>query len=217
LCLESTLPSDPDCPHLVALLVEVQLARGNLAAAEGTLDRLGELARNSEGDSTRAVAMLAHGRVRAARGDAQARTDFQAAVESFSMLGLTLEAAQARVALARALASHAPAAAVVEARVALETFERLGASRDADAGAALLRELGAPARSFPKGYGTLTRRETEVLSLLAEGCSNADIAERLYISRRTAEHHVARILSKHGLRNRAEAAAYALRERTKKL
>jgi DNA-binding CsgD family transcriptional regulator len=215
LCLESTLPSDPDCPHLVGLLVEVQLARGNLAAAEGTLDQLAELAGNSEGDRTRAVAMLAHGRVRAARGDEQARADFQAAVESFSLLGLALEAAQARVALARALASHAPAAAVVEARVALETFERLGAIRDANVAAALLRELGAPARSFPKGYGTLTRRETEVLSLLAEGCSNADIAERLYISRRTAEHHVARILSKLGLRNRAEAAAYALRERTK--
>jgi DNA-binding NarL/FixJ family response regulator len=52
--------------------------------------------------------------------------------------------------------------------------------------------------------------------LLAEGCSNADIADRLYISRRTAEHHVARILSKLGLRNRAEAAAYALRDQTRK-
>jgi DNA-binding NarL/FixJ family response regulator len=111
------------------------------------------------------------------------------------------------------LSSHASAAAVVEARHALETFERLGAARDADAAAALLRDLGAPARTFPKGYGTLTRRETEVLSLLAEGCSNAAIAERLFISRRTAEHHVARILAKLGLRNRAEAAVYALRER----
>jgi DNA-binding CsgD family transcriptional regulator len=210
LCLEATPPSDPDCPPLLGFLVEVQLARGNLAAAEGTVDQFAELA--AEGDRTRAVAVLAQGRVRAARGDEQARADFQAALESFSRLGLPLEAAQARVALARALASHASAAAVVEARVALATFARLGATRDADAASALLRELGAPARTFPKGYGTLTRRETEVLSLLAEGCSNAEIAERLYISRRTAEHHVARILSKLGLRNRAEAAAYALRE-----
>ena len=103
----------------------------------------------------------------------------------------------------------------MEARHALETFERLGAIRDADAAAALLRELGASARTFPKGYGALTRRETEVLSLLAEGCSNAEIAQRLYISRRTAEHHVARILAKLGLRNRAEAAAYSLREQIK--
>jgi DNA-binding CsgD family transcriptional regulator len=216
LCLESAAPSDPDCPPLLGLRVEVQLARGDLAAAEEALDRLAQLAADSEDDRTRAVAMLATGRVRAVRGDERARADLQAALELFSGLGLTLEAAQTRVALARALASHAPAAAVVEARHALETFERVGAARDADAAAALLRELGAPGRSFPKGYGPLTRRESEVLLLLAEGCSNADIADRLYISRRTAEHHVARILSKLGLRNRAEAAAYALREQTRK-
>jgi DNA-binding NarL/FixJ family response regulator len=137
-------------------------------------------------------------------------------VELFSGLGLALEAAQARFALAGALGLHARAAAAVEARHALETFERLGAIRDADAAAAFLRDLGAPARTFPRRFGALTRRETEVLSLLAEGCSNAAIAQRLYISRRTAEHHVAHILAKLGLRNRAEAAAYALREQTRK-
>jgi DNA-binding NarL/FixJ family response regulator len=58
----------------------------------------------------------------------------------------------------------------------------------------------------------LTKRETEVLSLLAAGTSNAEIAARLYISPRTAEHHVASIVSKLGLRSRAEAAAHAARD-----
>ncbi len=216
LCLESTPPSDPDCVPVLALLVEVALARSDLAAAEETLDQLTALAVDRNDDRTRAVAKFVEGRVRAARGDQEARADFQVALELFSALGLALEAAQARMALARALRSHAPAAAVVEARHALEAFERLGAIRDADSAAALLRELGASARTFPKGYGPLTKRETEVLSLLAEGCSNAEIAQRLYVSRRTAEHHVARILSKLGLRKRAEVTAYALRQQTHK-
>jgi DNA-binding CsgD family transcriptional regulator len=215
LCLESTPPSDPDCASVLALLVEVQLAGGDLAAAEETLEQLDALAADREDDRTRAVARLVGGTVRAARGQPVARADFQAALELFSRLGLAREAAQTRVALARVLSSHAPAAAVEEARLALETFERLGAARDADAAASLLRELGAPARAFPKGHGTLTKRENEVLALLAEGCSNAEIAERLYISRRTAEHHVANILSKLGLRNRAEAAAHAVRATTR--
>jgi DNA-binding CsgD family transcriptional regulator len=196
LCVEGTQPTDPDCLPLIGLLVEVQLARGDVAAAAASFDQLAALAAGSESDRARAIVSLAKGSVEAIRDDKQARADFQAAVGLFSTLGLALEAAQARVALARTLGSHAPAAAVVEARHALETFERLGAAREADGAAALLRELGARERTFPKGYGTLTKRETEVLTLLAEGCSNADIATRLYISRRTAEHHVAHILSK---------------------
>ena len=99
-----------------------------------------------------------------------------------------------------------------EARAALSVFEDLGAGRDADAAAALLRDLGVKAaRTGPKNLGRLTRREQEVLALLGEGLSNPEIAARLFLSRKTVEHHVARILSKLGLRGRAEAAALAAR------
>ena len=102
--------------------------------------------------------------------------------------------------------------AVAEARAALSVFEDLGAGRDADAAAALLRDLGVKAaRTGPRNLGRLTRREQEVLTLLGEGLSNPEIAGRLFLSRKTVEHHVARILSKLGLRGRAEAAALSAR------
>ena len=71
----------------------------------------------------------------------------------------------------------------------------------------------SPTRAItrPRRTTSLTRREDEVLGLLAEGRSHAQIAERLVISTRTAEHHVASILSKLDLRSRSEAAGYAVR------
>ena len=100
--------------------------------------------------------------------------------------------------------------AAAEARAALTVFEDLGAGRDADVAAALLRELGVKAaRRGPKNIGRLTKREQEVLGLLGEDMSNPEIAERLFISRKTVEHHVARILAKLGVRSRAEAARLA--------
>jgi DNA-binding NarL/FixJ family response regulator len=101
--------------------------------------------------------------------------------------------------------------AAEDARSAFAVFERLGARPHADRAAALLRALGAGSRAGPRVAGELTRREHEVLDLLSHGLPNAEIASRLFISPKTVEHHVGRVLSKLGLRNRAEAAAWALR------
>jgi DNA-binding NarL/FixJ family response regulator len=65
-------------------------------------------------------------------------------------------------------------------------------------------------RTGPKHVGILSRREQEVLVLVSQGLSNAEIAQRLFISTKTAGHHVSSILSKLGLRSRTEAAAYAV-------
>ena len=104
-----------------------------------------------------------------------------------------------------------PEVAVDTARHAHTELEALGAVRDADAAAALMRSLGAKGRAGPRATGLLSKRETEVLRLLAEGRSNRAIGERLFISPKTVEHHVSRIYSKLGLGTRAEAAAYAAR------
>ena len=209
LCLEGEGGADPRCAPVIELQVRVRLARDDLAAATEARDRLVEVASASKDERARAHADLANGLVAVARGE-PATAWLQAAVRRFSALALPLEAARAQLALARSLATGTPRAAVAEAQLALRTFERIGARPDADAAAALLRELGATGRSRVRGTGTLTAREAEVLALLAEGRTNAEIAERLVISRRTAEHHVANILSKLDLRTRAEAAAYAL-------
>ncbi|MEX2373392.1 MAG: HD domain-containing phosphohydrolase [Dehalococcoidia bacterium] len=82
---------------------------------------------------------------------------------------------------------------------------------DPDAAAAVVEAAGgrAPrvARAFPAG---LTEREVEVLRLVAEGCSNRDVAERLVISPRTAEHHVQHIYEKIGVSTRAGATMFAM-------
>jgi DNA-binding CsgD family transcriptional regulator len=211
LCLERADRSDPGCAPLLALLLEIQLTGGERVGAPQTVDRLAELAEATGDERARAWAELAAGRVCAGGGDDRAAAHLQAALERFAKLELPFEAARAQLELARSLSSRAPAAAAAEARIALGTFERLGAARDADRAAELLRGLGAPGRARPRGHGALTKRETEVMALLAAGRSNAEIGQRLFISPRTAEHHVASILSKLGLRSRAEAAAHALR------
>ena len=82
---------------------------------------------------------------------------------------------------------------------------------DADATAAVLAEGGQPVqrRMAPHPAG-LSDREVDVLRLLAEGKSNAEIADRLFISRRTAEHHVQHIYTKVGLSTRPAAALFAM-------
>ena len=75
----------------------------------------------------------------------------------------------------------------------------------------LIEELNRPTE-MPTTEEPLTEREVEVLKLVAKGCSNQEIAEKLIVSERTVGAHVSNILSKLHLANRTQAALYALRK-----
>ena len=139
-----------------------------------------------------------------------AADDLEVAADRLERFDRDGEAARARLELAAL--THDPAIAIGEARRALTAFERIDARRDADRAAALLRRLGERPAGGPRDADTLTRREREVFALLGEGLTNAEIAARLFISTKTAGHHVSSVLAKLGLRNRQEAAALAIRQ-----
>ncbi|MGV3759974.1 MAG: LuxR C-terminal-related transcriptional regulator [Actinomycetota bacterium] len=208
-------PRSSEAGALLEVLVEVLLAEGEHAEAAVAVDRLGELARHHDAAYLRALAAQSRARLCLATGEGDPQACLREALTRFERAQMPLELARCRLELARALAETRPEVARIEARAALEAFERLEAARPADAAAALLRTLGVRSSTARQPEGSvLTRREQEVLDLLGRGLSNPEIAERLYISRKTVEHHVSNILAKLGLRSRAEAAAYSLRRPT---
>jgi DNA-binding CsgD family transcriptional regulator len=198
---------------LLAQLVDARLAQPDLEAARAAAADLSRVAERELPDRASAVALLAEGRVARAEGRGEAEALLAAAETLFTRLEMPLEAARARLDLAEAASSSSREVAVDLARRSQATFERFGAERLADAAAAFLRELGVRGRTGPKGFGELSKREVEVLRLVADGLTNGEIAERLFISARTAEHHVSNILTKLDVRSRSEAAAFASRYR----
>jgi DNA-binding CsgD family transcriptional regulator len=196
---------------VLALLVEAELARGHRDGARAVAQELAELAATTGQSSLEGLAAWSQARVAAANGDDAAIEQFELALSSFTAVGLPHELGRVHLELATLLATSEREPALLEARAALTCFESLGAVRDADAAAVLLRDLGDRKRAQPRGQGPLTKREAEVLGLVAEGLSNAEISERLFISVRTAEHHVAKIMAKLGVNSRTQAAAVAMR------
>ena len=132
--------------------------------------------------------------------------DPKAAAELWTARGCTYEAA-------RALAESDDGNALLDA---YRVFEGLGAVPATKTVRQLLRARGLPVPRGPRpstkeNPANLTARELEVVRLVANGLRNAEIAERLVVSRRTVDHHVASLLRKLNARTRGEAAAKAAR------
>jgi DNA-binding NarL/FixJ family response regulator/tetratricopeptide (TPR) repeat protein len=183
-----------------------------LARARAALQRARDLGRQV---GPEALAWLARAEAEWTRVEGRSDPDRWAAAADAFGYGYLYEEARCRWRLAEALlAEGARDRAAGQARAAHELAGRLGAAPLLTILEALARrgriDLGVQEPPGPDTPG-LTPRELEVLRLVAAGRSNGQIAEALFISRKTASVHVSNILGKLGVHTRTEAAAAAHR------
>jgi DNA-binding NarL/FixJ family response regulator len=189
--------------RLLAAQVEIALAAGDVAAARGGADELAVLTTGLGAPPLlEAMSGGAEGAVLLAEGDAPAALRaLRQAWTVWHELDAPYDAALMRLQIAlacRALGDEE--SALLELEAAGRVFNELGAAPDAARAEGLA--VGRPA-------GTLTRRELEVLGLVATGATNRTIASQLVISEKTVARHLSNIFVKLGVASRAAATAYA--------
>ncbi|MCA1845748.1 MAG: LuxR C-terminal-related transcriptional regulator, partial [Actinobacteria bacterium] len=192
--------------------VRLCLGAGDTARAEAVVAAFDDLVPRAGVPTLAATALRCHGLL---TSDAGA---LQEAAQIYDDAGRPFEAAQAREEAGRALgrAGHTD-----EARAAFDDalgrYTALRASYDVGRVEARLRELGVRrgrqgSRGRPRhGWAALTDTERAVAALVAEGLSNPQVAERLFLSRHTVHTHMSHIFAKLGVASRVELATEALR------
>ena len=180
---------------LCAAMVEIAIAAGRLDDAVAAASELEATAATYPTSGLKAMAAAARGAVLLAEGQAEvALPVLREACRRWHELGAAYDAAGTCVRLAEAYRALGDAvSAATEVKRAKAVYERLGVHR--------------PAWESPDG---LTRREREVLALVADGRSNRQIGEALYISDRTVARHLTNIFHKIGVTSRTQAARYAI-------
>lgn len=199
------------------LLLRAQIALKRLDEARVTVGEILAIAAAISIDPLKGAASFCSGLLSFASDDLEtSRQQFEDAFDYYDRARMPFDAARARLELATVLqelerSDHAR----TEAQRALDTFQKLGATFEEQRCLAFLQSIvgdttSAMTESFRKmGF---TRREGEILTLIAAGKSNEEIAEQLFLSVRTVERHVSNIYQKMGVSGktaRAAAVAYA--------
>jgi DNA-binding NarL/FixJ family response regulator len=182
-------------------LVQAAVAAGDLPAARAAADALDHAAAIYASPGLLAAAAQSRGRVCLATGDTAAAIEaLRSARRRWQELDAPYRVAQIRLALAEAF-EH--------------SGDEHGASLERDAAAAALARLGVispmpvgRSAALPDG---ITRREAEVLALVAQGLTNREVAEALVLSERTVARHLANLYTKVGVTTRTAATTYAHR------
>ncbi|MGY1618101.1 LuxR C-terminal-related transcriptional regulator [Geodermatophilus sp. SYSU D00691] len=182
---------------------EIALAAGDTTAAEEAVTEVEEVARRYASPLFSAAARQWRGALLLATGRPhEALPLLAAACAGWRELEAVHDCARVRVQLAAAYRALGDAdGAELELTAAAEVFDRLGAAPDAT----VVAEL----RGVPALPGGLTSREAEVLALVAEGRTNAQIADALVISRKTVARHLSNIFTKLAVTTRTAASAWA--------
>jgi len=203
-----------DYPAVGADLVRLALASGDMGRARDASAAVTEVAARNEVPWMTGAALRCQGLI---EDDAEILQAAAGACAGGSRpLGLALACEDAGAAFAR---QGRPDRARPLLDQALGIYERLGAARDLARAEATLREAGIRrgrrgTRGRPQiGWASLTPAEHAVAGLVAEGLSNPQIGERLYISRRTVQTHLAHMFAKLDIATRAQLAADVTRHR----
>jgi DNA-binding NarL/FixJ family response regulator len=188
--------------RLLPASVEVMLETADVGSARAAANELAGIAVQLDAPYLNALAAEASGGVLLAEGDPRAAlTKLRAAQRSWRDLDAPHQAARVRLLIGVACRELGDgASAELEFEAARRALEELGARPDLER---LARLAGSPRP------GGLSRRESEVLTLVAAGKTNRAIAAELFISEKTVARHVSNIFTKLGLSSRAEATAYA--------
>ena len=187
--------------RMLPACVEVMLEAGDVAAARAAADELGTIAAEFDSPYLNALDAGSRGAVSLAEGDPRsALTNLRSAQRAWRDLAAPHPEARVRLLVGVACREIGDGAtAELEFEAARRVLESLGAAPD-------LERLERLAGTMP---GPLSRRERQVLTLVAAGKTNRAIAAELFISEKTVARHMSNIFTKLRLSSRAGATAYA--------